>query len=52
MLESEVGNVRMNKIHRSPPICAFQNLIFLDIQRKTKRNGLLLLFVLTPMHLN
>ena len=42
----------MNVIHRSPPACAFQNLIFLDIQRKTKLHVLLLLLVLTPVHLN
>ena len=30
MLKAEVGNVRMNVIHRLPPFCAFQTRIFLE----------------------
>ena len=42
----------MNVINRSPPVCEFQNSFSLSFQRKTKRNVFLLLFVLTPVHLN
>ena len=44
----------MNVIRGSPPFCAFQTLVFREDSAgiKTKRHVLLLLFDLTPVHLN